>query len=355
MDERIDQSRRRFLGATAMTLAAAPFGAYCAAGAEPGESRELAALGRAADWLNSPRLTASQLAGKVVLVDFCTYSCINWLRTLPYRRAWAQKYSPGLVLIGVHTPEFGFEKNIENVRRALRQMNVQYPVVIDNDYAIWRAFDNNYWPALYFLDERGRVRGQHFGEGEYESSERRIQRMLADAGAPAREESLAPVAGTGIELPADWASLKSPETYVGYARTQNFASPGGARRDRRHLYAAPDRMARNQWAVSGDWTMGREAIGLARPGGRILCHFQARDLHVVLGPPGQGTPVRFKVSLDGQPPGAARGGDVDAAGAGSVVEPRLYQMVRQSGPIVDRQFEIEFLDAGVEVFAFTFG
>ena len=166
-----------------MTLAAAPFGAYCAAGAEPAESRELAALGRATEWLNSPRLAATQLAGKVVLVDFCTYSCINWLRTLPYRRAWAQKYSPGLVLIGVHTPEFGFEKSIDNVRRALRQMNVQYPVVIDNDYAIWRAFDNNYWPALYFLDGRGRVRGQHFGEGEYESSERRIQRMLADAGA----------------------------------------------------------------------------------------------------------------------------------------------------------------------------
>jgi hypothetical protein len=179
--------------------------------------------------------------------------------------------------------------------------------------------------------------------------------MLADAGAPAREESLAPVLGTGIELTADWASLKSPETYLGYARTQNFASPGGARRDRQHLYAAPDRMARNQWAVSGDWTMGREANGLARPGGRILFRIKARDLHVVLGPPGLGTPVRFKVSLDGHPPGAARGGDVDAAGAGSVVEPRLYQLVRQSGPIVDRQFEIEFLDAGVEAFAFTFG
>jgi hypothetical protein len=355
MDERIDQSRRRFLGATAMTLAAAPFGAYCAARAEPGESRELAALGRAADWLNSPRLTASQLAGKVVLVDFCTYSCINWLRTLPYRRAWAQKYSPWLVLIGVHTPEFGFEKNIENVRRALRQMNVQYPVVIDNDYAIWRAFDNNYWPALYFLDERGRVRGQHFGEGEYERSERRIQRMLVEAGAATKNESLSSVHGSGIELAAEWATLKSPETYVGYARTQNFASPGGVRRDRQHLYAAPNRIALNHWGLSGDWTTGKEAAVLGRPGGRILCRFQARDLHLVLGPSRLATPVRFKVTLDGQPPGAARGGDVDAAGTGSVVEPRLYQLVRQSGPIADRQFEIEFLDAGVEAFAFTFG
>lgn len=355
MNEQINCSRRQFLGAAAMTVAAAPFGAFCAAGAETADSRELAALGRAAEWLNSPRLAASQLAGKVVLVDFCTYSCINWLRTLPYRRAWAQKYSPGLVLIGVHTPEFGFEKNIDNVRRALRQLRVEYPVVIDNDFAIWRAFDNNYWPALYFLDGRGRVRGRHFGEGEYESSERRIQRMLADAGAAGKDESLASVHGTGIELPADWISLKSPETYVGYARTENFASPGGTRRDRQHLYAAPGRLARNGWALSGEWTMGREASVLDRPGGRILCRFHARDLHLVLGPSPQGTPVRFRVSLDGQSPGAAHGGDVDEAGAGSVVEPRLYQMVRQTGPIVERQFEIEFLDARVEAFAFTFG
>lgn len=338
-----------------MTVAAAPFGAFCAAGAEPGDSRELAALGRGAEWLNSPRLTAAQLAGKVVLVDFCTYSCINWLRTLPYRRAWAQKYQPGLVLIGVHTPEFGFEKNLDHVRRALQQMKIEYPVVIDNDYAIWRAFNNHYWPALYFVDARGRVRDSHFGEGEYQASERTIQRLLRDAGAGAVEQGVVTVQGDGIELAADWNNLRSPELYVGYARTANFASPGGAEQDRAHLYAAPRRMSLNHWGLAGEWTMGREAIGLGRPGGRIICRFHARDLHLVLAPPRAGDAVRFQVTLDGQPPGSARGGDVDESGHGVVVEPRLYQLLRQENPIVDRQFEITFTGPGVQAFAFTFG
>ena len=336
-----------------MTIAAANMGMFGAAGASA-ESRELAALGRATEWLNSPPLNSSSLAGKVVVVNFCTYTCINWLRTLPYIRAWAQKYRNGLVMIGVHTPEFGFEKNLDNVRRAARQMRIEYPIVIDNDYSIWRAFDNNYWPALYFLDARGRLRQHHFGEGEYERSERTIQRLLGEANAGASGDGLVSVNAEGIEAAADWPNLRSPENYLGYARTENFASRGGVQSDRRRSYVVPARLSLNQWALGDEWTVGKQAAVLNAGRGRIAYRFHARDVHLVMGPP-QGAPVRFHVTIDGQPPASAHGGDVNADGTGMLGEQRLYQLVRQPAPIVDRTLEIEFLDPGVEAFAFTFG
>jgi len=351
----IDQDRRRFLARAAMTIAAAHLGRFGAAEAASGAPPELAALGRAKEWLNSPRLTPENLAGKVVLVDFWTYTCINWLRTLPYVRAWAKKYNQGLAVIGVHTPEFAFEHDIDNVRRAVRQMRIDYPIAIDNDYAIWRAFDNRYWPALYIVDARGRL-GQHlFGEGEYGPFERAIQQSLAQAGVAGSSHGPVSIDAQGVEAPADWSALRSPENYVGYDRTQNFASPHGADRDRRRVYAAPAQLALNQWALVGEWTIGRQATALSSPKGRIVYRFHARDLHLVMGPPRQGLSLRFRVSIDGHPPGPAHGIDADEAGNGTVVESRLYQLIRQPGPIVDRQFEIEFLDAGVETFAFTFG
>ena len=338
-----------------MTIAAAHLGTFGSAEANQRAPRELAAIGGATEWLNSPRLTASSLAGKVVLVDFWTYTCINWLRQLPYVRAWAEKYRQGLVVIGVHTPEFPFEHNIDNVRRAVQQMRIEYPVVIDNDYSIWRAFNNQYWPALYFIDARGRVRHRHFGEGEYQSSEQAIQRLLKEAGVSGVVDGVVSVNGSGFESAADWANLKSPETYVGYERMENFASPDAARRDQRRTYRAPSRLALNQWSLAGDWTIGRQATVLNKTPGQILHRFHARDVHLVMGPPRPGTSVRFRVSVDGQPPGAAHGLDVDEGGNGTVREQRLYQLVRQPKPIVDRTFAIDFLDAGVEAFAFTFG
>jgi hypothetical protein len=339
-----------------MTIAAAHCGTFGTAHAtDGGGSRELAAIGGAAEWLNSPPLTPSSLAGKVVVVDFCTYTCINWLRTLPYRRAWAQKYRDAVVLIGVHTPEFEFEKNLENVRRAVRQMRIEYPIVIDNDYSIWRAFKNQYWPALYFIDARGRVRQHHFGEGEYNRSEMAIQRLLAEVGVGGPRDGVVSVEASGIEIAADWDNLKSPENYVGYERTARFVSPEGTERDRRRVYAAPARLGLNQWALAGEWTIGPQATVLGSANGRIVYRFHARDLHLVMGPPQQDTSVRFRVSLDGKPPGPAHGLDVDEAGNGIAAEQRLYQLIRQPKPIVDRRFEVEFLDAGVEAFAFTFG
>jgi thiol-disulfide isomerase/thioredoxin len=290
-----------------------------------------------------------------VLVDFWTYTCINWLRTLPYLRAWAQKYREGLILIGVHTPEFAFEQDLDNVRRAVRQMRIEYPVVIDNDYAIWRAFRNQYWPALYFIDPGGRIRERHFGEGEYDRSEKNIQRLLADAGVAGPRDGLVSTAGDGLEAAADWGNLRSPETYVGYDRMQNFSSRGGADPDRRRDYSAPGRLALNEWALAGQWTVGRQATVLSSPTGRIVHRFHARDLHLVMGPSRRDSEVRFRVSIDGKPPGPARGLDVDESGNGRIVEQRLYQLIRQPGPIADRTFEIEFLDAGAEAFAFTFG
>ena len=340
-----------------MTIGAAHLGMFGSHTAEARQrvSRELTAIGRAEEWINSSRLIPSSLAGKVVLVDFWTYTCINWLRTLPYVRAWAQKYREGLTVIGVHTPEFAFEQDLDNVRRAVREMRVEYPVVIDNDYAIWRAFRNQYWPALYFIDRGGRIRERHFGEGEYERSERNIQRLLADAGIAAPRDGVVSVGGDGLEAAADWDNLRSPETYVGYDRMQNFSSRGGADPDRRRDYSAPGRLALNEWALAGQWTIGRQATVLSGPAGRIVHRFHARDLHLVLGPSRRESEILFRVSIDGRPPGPAHGFDVDESGNGRVVEQRLCQLIRQARPIVDRTFEIEFIDAGVEAFAFTFG
>jgi hypothetical protein len=274
----------------------------------------------------------------------------------PYVRAWAEKYrDQGLVVIGVHTPEFGFEKNLDNVRRAAKALKVDYPIAVDTEYAVWRAFDNQYWPALYFADAKGKIRHHQFGEGDYEQSEAVIQQLLAEAGKGDVSHVPAPVDARGIEAAADWSSLRSAENYVGYDRTENFASPGGMVKDARRVYAVPGRLKLNQWALSGDWTVGRQATVLNRANGRIAYRFHARDLHLVMGPAAAGTSVRFRVLIDGQPPGAAHGLDVDAEGNGTATEQRLYQLIRQAGPIADRLFEIEFLDSGVEAYAFTFG
>ncbi|UBF27098.1 thioredoxin family protein [Kovacikia minuta CCNUW1] len=317
---------------------------------------ELPPLIGATPWLNSQPLTVDELSGKVVLINFWTYTCINWLRQLPYVRAWAEKYKDqGLVVIGVHTPEFEFEHTIENVRRALTDMNMNYPIAVDNNYAMWRAFENHYWPALYFIDRQGRIRHHHFGEGEYEQSERVIQQLLSESGTSRVSQEIVEIDARGFEVAADWNSLKSPENYLGYDRTEHFASPGGAVINTPRSYTIPAQLQRNQWALAGDWTIGRQAIALNQSGGRIAYRFHARDLHLVMGPARLRTSVQFRVLVDGQPPVAAHGFDVDEQGEGAVTEQRLYQLVRQPQPIGDRQFEIEFLDAGVEVFAFTFG
>jgi thiol-disulfide isomerase/thioredoxin len=317
---------------------------------------ELASLERAHEWLNSPPLTAPDLRGKVVLVDFWTYTCINWLRTLPYVRAWHEKYrDQGLVVIGVHAPEFSFEKNPSNVHSAVKDLRVNYPVAVDNEHVIWRAFRNNYWPALYFVDANGRVRHQQFGEGAYDQSEMVVQQLLREAGASDVSMELVSVTGRDLEAAADWGGLRSGENYVGYERTQNFASPGGAVLDKARMYEMPARLRLNEWALSGDWTVKKEATALNKANGRIAYSFHARDLHLVMGPKTPGRPVRFRVMIDGQAPGAAHGSDVDEQGSGTVAQQRLYQLIRQPKPIADRQFEIEFLDPDVEAFAFTFG
>ena len=325
------------------------------ANASIGQGKMMPSLGGATGWLNSPPLTAASLRGKVVLVEFWTYSCINWLRTLPYVRAWAEKYrNQGLVVIGVHTPEFEFEKNVDNIRWAAKDMRVDYPIAIDSGYAIWNAFRNNSWPALYFVDAKGQIRHQHSGEGEYEQSERTIQKLLTEAGAGGIGRELVSVDGRGAEAAADWGNLRSPETYVGYERTQNFSSPGGVLPEKRRVYAAPARLSLNHWALSGDWTVGKQATMLNKANGRIAYRFHARDLHLVMGPAARGTSVRFRVLIDGRPPRAVHGIDVDDQGNGTVTEQRLYQLIRQPKPIAARQVEIEFLDSGVEAFAFTF-
>ena len=317
---------------------------------------ELASLERADEWLNSPPLTASALRGKVVLIDFWTYTCINWLRTLPYVRAWSERYKDkGLVVVGVHAPEFSFEKIPSNVRWAVKEMRVDYPVAVDSEHVIWRAFRNNYWPALYFVDAQGRVRHQYFGEGAYDQSEMIIQQLLREAGASDISMEPTPVDGRGLEAAADWGSLRSGENYVGHERTMNFASPGGAALDKPRMYELPARLRLNEWALSGDWTVKKEATALNKANGRLAYRFHARDLHLVMGSKTPGTPVRFRVLIDGQAPGAAHGSDVDEQGNGTVTQQRLYQLIRQTKPITDRQFEIEFLDPDVEAFAFTFG
>jgi thiol-disulfide isomerase/thioredoxin len=310
----------------------------------------------ATGWLNSQPLTADDLRGKVVLIDFWTYTCVNWARTLPYVRAWAAKYKEqGLVVIGVHTPEFAFEQNIDNVRRAAAEMTVGYPIAVDSDYAIWRAFNNEYWPALYFVDAHGRIRHHHFGEGNYEQSEAIIQQLLAEAGRTDFSHDPVAVEPRGLEVAADWDGLKSAENYVGYGRTEGFASPGGAVLDKRRLYAAPARLSLNEWSLSGDWTVGRQAMVLDSLNGRVVYRFHARDLNLVMEPAAPGAAVRFRVLIDGKPPGASHGVDVDDQGYGTTIEPRTYQLIRQPQPVTDREFEIEFLDPGVAAFDFTFG
>ncbi|MCA8276074.1 cytochrome c biogenesis protein DipZ [Burkholderia sp. AU30280] len=319
----------------------------------------LPSLDGAVQWLNSPPLTAAGLRGKVVLVDFWTYSCINCLRTLPYTNAWARKYAPyGLVVIGVHAPEFAFERDIGNVKKAVHDLGIDYPVAIDNGYSIWRAFGNEYWPAHYFIDAQGRIRHHHFGEGEYAQSERAIQSLLAEAGHPEALNvplGLAAAPTTGVLAAADAADVRSPETYVGYARAESFTSPGGVVRDAAHRYDAPAHPDLNDWGLAGTWRVGAERASLDAPSGRIVYRFHARDLHLVLGPGANGQPVRFRVTIDGTAPGAAHGTDVDAQGYGTVTGQRLYQLVRQPGAIADRTFAVEFLDPGVNAYAFTFG
>jgi thiol-disulfide isomerase/thioredoxin len=298
----------------------------------------LSALDGASVWLNSEPLTAAGLRGRVVLVDFWTYSCVNWLRTLPYVRAWHERYrDPGLVVVGVHAPEFGFEHDLGNVRRAVSDLDVGYPVVIDNDFTIWRSFENHYWPALYLVDGDARVRFHHFGEEAYEESERAIQQLLGT------DEELVRVDAGGIARAADWGALRSPETYLGRAR-------GERRSDRR-----ADGLALNQWALAGDWSVGAEAAVLDAAGGSIAYRFEGRDVNMVIAPPASGGPARFAVLLDGQPPGDAHGLDVDESGAGTLSEPRMYQLVRQRGPIRERTFEVTFDGPGVRAYVFTFG
>ena len=332
-----------------------PTGLHTAAPRLPVEG-ELPSFEGATGWLNSPPLTPAGLRGRVVLASFWTYTCINWLRQLPYLRAWAEKYSgQGFVVIGVHTPEFGFEHDPGNVRRAIQDMRIDYPVATDNNYSVWRAFGNHYWPALYFADAQGRLRHHYFGEGEYSQSEMVIQQLLAEAGSAGARQDLVSVDARGVEAPADWDDLRSAENYTGYERTENFASPGGTVPGEAHHYAAPAELRLNQWALSGDWTMGEEATTVNQPGGQIDCRFRARDLNLVMGQAGSPAAAPFRVLLDGQPPGPAHGIDIDAQGNGTVSEPRLYQLIRQPGPVTDHTVQITFAGPGAQAFSFTFG
>jgi cytochrome c biogenesis protein CcdA/thiol-disulfide isomerase/thioredoxin len=310
----------------------------------------------AVQWLNSPPLTAQALKGKVVLVDFWTYSCINCLRTLPYVKAWAEKYrDQGLVVIGVHAPEFAFERNVGNVTKAMKDLGINYPVAIDNDYKIWRAFNNEYWPAHYFADAQGRIRYHHFGEGDYAESERVIQQLLREAGAAKVAGGLINASAEGVQLAPDMSEVQSPETYVGYQRAEHFVPETSLAPDKVSAYNPPSELALNDWSLGGQWNVGSERAISSAPASRIVYRFHARDLHLVLGPGPDGKPVRFKVLIDGKAPGDAHGTDVKADGSGSVTEQRLYQLVRQTGGVADRTFSIEFLDPGVSAYAFTFG
>jgi cytochrome c biogenesis protein CcdA/thiol-disulfide isomerase/thioredoxin len=312
-------------------------------------------LSGAVAWLNSPPLNRDELKEKVVLVDFWTYSCINCLRTLPYIRAWADKYKDsGLVIIGVHTPEFAFEKDLGNVRKAVDEFHITYPVALDNDYKIWKGFNNAYWPADYLMDATGHIRHHHFGEGGYSESEQQIQALLKERNGPLSTDSLVKVAATGTEAPPD-VDVESPETYIGYERADSFMSPGGPRKDAPYAYSVPAHLELNQWGLSGSWTDRAQSASLDSAPGKIIFRFHARDLHLVLGPASDGKPVRFRVKIDGQAPGPNHGVDTDAAGDGKITEHRLYQLIRQKNAVEDRTFEIEFLDPGAQAFAFTFG
>jgi cytochrome c biogenesis protein CcdA/thiol-disulfide isomerase/thioredoxin len=312
-------------------------------------------LSGAVAWLNSPLLTPDQLKGHVVLVDFWTYSCINCLRSIPYVRAWADKYKDsGLIVIGVHTPEFAFEKDMDNVRRAVSELKITYPVALDNDYKIWKAFNNSYWPADYLVDATGHIRFHHFGEGKYDETEQQIQQLLKENNPQLSVNGLVKVAATGAEAAPD-TDVESPETYVGYERADSFVSPGGLQHDAAHLYTAPKHLELNQWGLLGTWTDGPQVAILNSARGKIVYRFHARDLHLVLGPPASGNAIRFRVKIDGKAPGENHGVDTDAAGDGKITDHRLYQLIRQKSPIDDHTFEIEFLDTGAQAYAFTFG
>ena len=306
------------------------------------------ALGGATEWLNTAPLNPAELRGNVVLVDFWTLTCINWLRTLPYVRAWSRAYrNDGLVVIGVHTPEFSFEHETDRVRLAIKERSIDYPVVVDNDYEIWRAFDNHYWPALYFVDADGKIRDHHFGEGHYAQSERTIQRLLGV------EQELVSVDGLGAEAEADWDHLRSPETYLGYGRSERFSSPGVIEFDEPHVFELPESLPLNNWALRGEWSIGRENVVLSQAGGSISYRFHARDAHLVLA--GTGKPIPFRVLLDGEAPGHAHGLDTDGDGNGMLRDSRLYQLIRERNVIRDRTLQISFSEPGAEAYVFTFG
>jgi thiol-disulfide isomerase/thioredoxin len=327
-----------------------------------GDAETLAFEGRlpgfegAAGWLNSPPLTPEELRGKVVLVDFWTYTCINWLRTLAWVRAWWEKYEQdGLVVIGVHTPEFPFERDADNVREAVEEMRVTYPVALDPDFGVWNAFSNSYWPAVYIADADGRIRHHHFGEGGYEECERVVQRLLRDAGHDGIGDELVSVEPTGFEVQADWSDLKTPETYVGYQQGQSFASSSDLVLDDPRTYSIPEPLNLNEWALGGRWAIESRAAVSDEPGARIAFRFHARDVNLVMGPRPRGTSIPFRVTVDGKPPGDAHGLDVDADGNGTLEQQRLYGLVREPGSITDRTVEITFLESGAEAYCFTFG
>ena len=383
MSDNTDNERRRFLGVAAVGVAASFTKFLFANTARAGEhmidafhsERAGAPTTRAAEslrafadegpmpeldgavsWLNTGPLSSASLRGKVVLVDIWTYSCINSLRQLPYMKSWAAKYrNAGLMVLGVHSPEFAFEKDRANVEQAVRELKVTYPIAIDSNHGIWQAFNNNYWPADYFIDGKGRIRHHHFGEGDYDESERVIQGLLKENGATELNESTARVSGAGIEEAPNWANVQSPETYVGYNRGEHFASPEPVARGSRQSYSTPATLMQNQWALGGSWNVGGESGVLEEAPGTIAFRFHSRDLNLVLTPMTAGKPVRYKVRVDGKAPGDDHGNDVAADGTGEVREPRLYQLVRQKGRVVDRTFEIEFLDPGVHAYVFTFG
>ncbi|WP_200216726.1 redoxin domain-containing protein [Micromonospora coerulea] len=313
------------------------------------ERLHMPSLGGATEWLNSEPLGPAELRGHAVLVNFWTLTCINWLRQEPYVRAWSQAYrNDGLVVIGVHTPEFSFEHEIDWVRQAITARGIDYPVAVDNDYQVWSAFDNHYWPALYFIDADGVIRDHHFGEGRYDQSERVVQRLLGI------ERELVPVEGLGVEAEADWGHLRTPETYLGYSRSEHFASPDGVAFDERRAYELPESLPVNHWALAGEWTIGSERAVLHQAGGSIGYRFHARDAHLVLSP-GAREPIPFRVLLDGEAPGPSHGVDVDENGNGLLRDGRLYQLVREHDAVRERTLEITFVEPGVEAYVFTFG
>lgn len=360
---RTDPKQRIWLMALVAIMAASCWGMMVAqtepASDEPPSiigSSPLGGLSGATGWINSKPLKAKDLKGKVVLVDFWTYSCINCLRSLPYFEAWAQKYKDsGLVIIGVHSPEFGFEQKLPNVQRAVQKFGVTFPVALDSDYAIWKSFNNEYWPADYFVDIHGKVRHEHFGEGNYEESERWIQELLKERSATGMPGGVVDVHARGVEAAPDAREVRSPETYIGYKRAEHFASQGGIAQDKSREYTLPSQPALNQWGFGGKWVDNEQVAVLKSAGGAIVFHFHARDLHLVLGPAAHDKPVRFRVTIDGQAPGENHGVDTDAQGNGVVTTYRLYQLVRQRDGVTDHVFKIEFLDPGVQAFSFTFG